>query len=113
LALVTDAAPPAGLGDGVFTLGGRTILAECGVVRGPEAQLAGSALTMLDAVRNLHGLGVALEDALHAASAVPAAVAGRTDLGRIAVGAPADVVVLDDRLEIQRVLIGGATRVAF
>lgn len=111
-ALVTDAAPAAGMGDGEFVLGGRRIRAADGVVRGPEGQLAGSALTMIDAVKNLHGLGVALEDALRAASDVPARVAQRPDLGRIAPGAVADVVVLDDRLDIRRVLVGGGERVA-
>ena len=47
------------------------------------------------------------EEALGAASSVPARIAGRPDLGRLAVGAPADVVVLDDRLEVQRVLVAG------
>lgn len=111
LALVTDAAPAAGMGDGEFVLGGRRIEAEDGVVRGPEGQLAGSALTMIEAVRNLHSLGVSLEAALTAASAVPARVAGRPDLGRLAPGAPADVVVLDDRLEIRQVLVDGRERV--
>jgi N-acetylglucosamine-6-phosphate deacetylase len=111
-ALVTDAAPAAGMGDGDFVLGGRRIRAADGVVRGPEGQLAGSALTMIDAVRNLHGLGVALEDALRAASEVPARVVGRRDVGRLAPGARADVVVLDDRLEVRRVLVDGGERVA-
>jgi N-acetylglucosamine-6-phosphate deacetylase len=110
-ALVTDAAPAAGMGDGEFVLGGRRIEAEDGVVRGPEGQLAGSALTMIDAVRNLHGLGVPLEQALGAASAIPARVARREDLGRLVPGAPADVVVLDDRLEIRQVLVDGRERV--
>jgi N-acetylglucosamine-6-phosphate deacetylase len=110
-ALVTDAAPAAGMGDGEFVLGGRRIEAEDGVVRGPEGQLAGSALTMIEAVRNLHSLGVRLEAALGAASEVPARVAGRPDLGRLAPGAPADVVVLDDRLEIRQVLVDGRERV--
>jgi N-acetylglucosamine-6-phosphate deacetylase len=111
-ALVTDAAPAAGMGDGEFVLGGRRIRAADGVVRGPEGQLAGSALTMIDAVRNLHGLGVALPDALRAASEVPARVVGRRDVGRLAPGARADVVILDDRLEVRRVLVDGGERVA-
>ena len=83
-----------------------------GVVRGPEGQLAGSALTMIEGVRNLQSLGVSLEAALRAASEVPARVARRPDLGRLAPGAPADVVVLDDRLEVVRVLVDGGERVA-
>jgi N-acetylglucosamine-6-phosphate deacetylase len=111
-ALVTDAAPAAGMGDGEFVLGGRRIIAADGVVRGPEGQLAGSALTMIDAVRNLHGLGVPLADALRAAGEVPARVVRRRDLGRLEPGARADVVILDDRLDVRRVLVDGGERVA-
>jgi N-acetylglucosamine-6-phosphate deacetylase len=67
---------------------------------------------MIAAVRNLHELGVPLEDALSAASTVPARIARRSDLGSIAPGSPADVVVLDDRLEIRHVLVAGGHRVA-
>jgi N-acetylglucosamine-6-phosphate deacetylase len=66
---------------------------------------------MIDAVRNLHALGVPLEDALDAATAVPARVVD-ADTGRIAIGAPADVLVLSEELEIERVLVGGEAHVA-
>jgi N-acetylglucosamine-6-phosphate deacetylase len=112
LALVSDASPAAGAGDGTFSIGGREIVASGGVVRGAEGQLAGSAMTVLDGVRTLYGLGVPLDAALNAATAVPARLAGRPDLGRLVPGAPADVVILDDRLEVQRVLVGGSERVA-
>jgi N-acetylglucosamine-6-phosphate deacetylase len=112
LALVTDAVAATAMADGDFALAGRPLVSSEGVVRGPEGQLAGSVLTMIDAVRNLHALGIALEEALAAASAVPARIAGRPDLGRLAPGAPADVVVLDDNLEIARVLVQGGERVA-
>ena len=69
--------------------------------------LAGSTLTLLDAVRNLHALGVPLVDAVGAATAVPAALAGRPELGALRPGAIADIVVLDDRLGVQTVLRGG------
>jgi N-acetylglucosamine-6-phosphate deacetylase len=95
--LVSDA-----VGD---SLGGRPVQATDGEVKGDHGRLAGSRLTMAEAVRNLHALGVPLEDALAAATSIPAALAGRPDLGRLAPGAPADVVVLDDALEVQRVLL--------
>ena len=66
---------------------------------------------MIDAVRNLHALGVPLEAALDAATAVPARVIG-ADAGRIETGAPADLVVLSEELEIERVLVAGETRVS-
>jgi N-acetylglucosamine-6-phosphate deacetylase len=112
IALVTDAVAATAMGDGDFALAGRRLVSADGVVRGPEGQLAGSVLTMIDAVRNVHALGVPLAEALTAASTVPARIAGRPDLGRLAPGAPADVVVLDDNLEIVRVLLRGGDRVA-
>jgi N-acetylglucosamine-6-phosphate deacetylase len=107
LALVTDAVAAAGMGDGEFRLGSVAVRASEGVVRRADGVLAGSALTMRDAVANLHGLGVRLEDALTAATAVPAWIARTPRLGRLAVGEPADVLVLDDRLEVTRVLLAG------
>jgi N-acetylglucosamine-6-phosphate deacetylase len=111
-ALVTDAVGAAGMDDGRYALGGTEVTAEGGVVRRADGTLAGSALPMIEAVRNLHALGVELEEALAAASTVPARIVGREELGRLAVGAPADVVVLDDRLEVQRTLVAGGEHVA-
>ncbi len=112
VALVTDAVAGAGQDDGSYSLGGFEVQVRNGVARGPDGQLAGSALTMIEAVRNLHGLGIPLADAVQAASTVPAAVIGAAHLGRIEVGLPADVVVLTDELEIDRVFAGGEERVA-
>jgi N-acetylglucosamine-6-phosphate deacetylase len=112
VALVTDAVAGAGQDDGSYSLGGFEVEVRDGVARGPDGQLAGSALTMIEAVRNLHGLGIPLCDAVAAASAVPASVIGAGDVGLLAVGRPADVVVLTDRLEIDRVLVGGEELVA-
>jgi N-acetylglucosamine-6-phosphate deacetylase len=107
VALVTDAMAGAGTGDGSYSLGGLEIEIRDGVARRSDGVLAGSSLTMIDAVRNLHELGVALPEALHAGSTVPARVLGLRDSGRISAGARADLVVLDDNLEIDRVLVGG------
>jgi N-acetylglucosamine-6-phosphate deacetylase len=111
-ALVSDAVGAAGMEDGRYALGGAEVTAQGGVVRRADGTLAGSAVPMIEAVRHLHALGAKLEEALTAASAVPARIAGRQDLGRLAVGAPADVVVLDDRLDVQRTLVAGGEHVA-
>jgi N-acetylglucosamine-6-phosphate deacetylase len=89
LALVTDAVAGSG----------RTL----------DGALAGTKLTMLEAVRNLHALGIPLEDALAAASTVPARVLGLER--ELTPGKPADIVVLDDSLEIRAVYVGGVARV--
>ena len=111
VALVTDAVSGAGVQDGSYSLGGFEVKIRDGVARGPDGQLAGSVLTMIEAVRNLHELGVPLSDALAAASTVPAGVLGLPDLGSLAPGAVADVVVVDDNLQIERVVVGGQERV--
>ena len=69
--------------------------------------LAGTVLTMIEAVRNLHRLGVPLEQAVGPASTVPARFLGRSDVGVLEPGAPADIVVLDDRVEIVAVVSHG------
>ena len=111
VALVTDAIAGARLTDGAYKLNGLAIETRDGVARGPGGELAGSTLTMIEAVRNLHALGASLADAVAAATEVPARVLRLPAVGRLAVGFPADVVVLTDELEIDRVLVDGRERV--
>jgi N-acetylglucosamine-6-phosphate deacetylase len=111
VALVTDAVSGAGLADGTYRLGDLDVQIRDGVARGQTGALAGSTLTMIEAVRNLHSLGVPFEDALGAATEVPARVLRLPALGRIGVGLPADVVILSEELEIERVLVEGRARV--
>jgi len=111
-ALVTDAITGAGAAEGSYSLGNLDVHVHEGTVRGPDGVLAGSVLTMIEAVRNLLELDVPFEDALQAATSTPARVLGDPELGRLDVGLPADVVVLSDDAEIERVLVGGELRVA-
>jgi N-acetylglucosamine-6-phosphate deacetylase len=112
LALVTDAMSGAGLSDGDYRLGELDVEIRDGVARGTSGALAGSALTMIEAVRNLVAVDVPLERALEAATAVPARALGDPRLGRLDVGGRADLVVIDDALEVVRTIVGGETRVA-
>jgi N-acetylglucosamine-6-phosphate deacetylase len=111
LALVTDSMAGAGLGDGDYRLGGIPVEVRSGVAHGPGGALGGSTLTMIDAIRNLHDLGIPFEDAIGAATEVPARVLRLPTAGRIGVGLPADIVVLTEELEIERVLVEGRARV--
>jgi N-acetylglucosamine-6-phosphate deacetylase len=107
VALVSDSIAAAGIGDGKFRLGPLDVTATDGVARRADGVLAGSTLTLLAAVRNLHALGAPLAQAVSAASALPARIAGRPDLGALRPGAIADVVVLDDQLAIVSVMLAG------
>jgi N-acetylglucosamine-6-phosphate deacetylase len=113
LVLISDAVAAAAAPDGDYTLGGNVpIHSEDGVVRNDDGSLAGSTLSMPEAVRNAHRLGMPLAAALAAATETPARMARRPDLGRIEPGNRADLVILDDALQVERVLLGGEELVA-
>jgi len=111
-ALVTDAIAAAGVGDGTVRLGGVEVEVRDGVARRAGGALAGSVVTMPEAIRSLHRFGVPLLEAIAAATSVPATAARCTDVGTLTVGGAADVVVLDDRLEVRSVYVAGRDRVA-
>ena len=96
IVLVTDAMAAAGLADGSYRLGPAEVRVRGGVARLPSGSLAGGTASMLDLVRNAVAAGVPLEFALHSATEVPARVLGRTgQIGTLAAGAAADVLLLD------------------
>lgn len=106
--LVTDAMPPAAGGPPSFDLGGKPIRSEGGRLVGADGTLAGADLAMTDAVRNaVDLLDLPLEEALRMASLYPARAMGIADRARIAAGQVADLVLLDDRLNVLNSWIAG------
>lgn len=106
--LVTDAMEAAGQGDGVFRLGRREVEVRGARVTLADGSLAGSVLTMDQAVRNLVRCGATLAEAVWAATGAPARLLGDPELGVLRPGGVADVVVLDEELRVVRTLVGGA-----
>jgi len=104
---VTDATAATGMPDGEYSLGSQQVFKCLGCVRLASGSLAGSALTMDQALRNLVSLGLALDDASNRLSRFPADYLGVQDRGRIAPGAWADLVVLDQQLEVRHVFLEG------
>jgi N-acetylglucosamine-6-phosphate deacetylase len=92
---VTDAAAAAGMPDGEYRLGQHAIFKQGDTVRLADGALAGSVLTMDQALRNLLSLGIDLQEASARLSAIPAHYLGLTDRGTIVAGAAADLVVVD------------------
>jgi N-acetylglucosamine-6-phosphate deacetylase len=106
--LVSDAINVAGMGDGRTTLGGLEVEVRDGQCRlVSNGALAGSVLALDMAVRNLVSHGVPLAHAVASASVWPLTLLGIGDRGRIAPGQRADLVELDDALEVRRVMRGG------
>lgn len=105
---VTDSTAAAGMPDGEYRLGRHTVTKCMGGVRLPDGTLAGSTLTMDQALRNLvFQLGLEIEDASRRVSANAAEYMGLDDRGQLAVGAWADLVVMDRELQLQRVVVEG------
>ncbi|MBV8123996.1 MAG: N-acetylglucosamine-6-phosphate deacetylase [Burkholderiaceae bacterium] len=104
---VTDSTAAAGMPDGEYRLGRHQVTKCMGGVRLADGTLAGSTLTMDQALRNLVGLGLEIEDASRRVSTHAADYLGLDERGRLQVGAWADVVVLNRKLELQRVLVEG------
>lgn len=107
LMLVSDAMPPVGTGASEFSLFGQTIRVEGGRCLNPDGVLAGSILDMAGAVRHIISAGASLEDALIMATRTPATFLGLADRGAIAPGMRADLVALDDGLNVIATWIGG------
>ena len=104
---VTDSTAAAGMPDGDYRLGRHTVTKCLGGVRLADGTLAGSTLTMDQALRNLVGLGLPLAEASRRTATIAAEHLGLADRGVLVPGAWADVVVLDASLQLQRVLVEG------
>jgi N-acetylglucosamine-6-phosphate deacetylase len=110
LALVTDAMEAAGMAEGEYELSGRKVRLENGSVCLPDGTLAGSALTMDQAVRNaLKFMGIPLEDAVRMASESPAEILSLSEKGRVAPRADADLVVLSPEGMVEETIVAGET----
>lgn len=104
---VTDSTAAAGMPDGQYKLGSQTVTKCMGGVRLANGALAGSTLTMDQALRNLVQIGVPLAQASNRLSLYPADYLGLADRGRLEAGAWADVVVMDAELQLEQVFIEG------
>jgi N-acetylglucosamine-6-phosphate deacetylase len=110
LVLITDAISATGAGDGNYVLGQQAVTVLDGQPRlASSGSLAGSTLTMDVAFRRaVVDIGLPIEQAVAAASGNPARLLGLAGVcGSIAPGLDADLVVLDDNYELQRVMTRG------
>jgi N-acetylglucosamine-6-phosphate deacetylase len=109
-ALITDAMDAAGMPDGSYELGGQGVVVADRVARlARDGAIAGSTLTMDAALRQAVGAGIDLVDAARMASTTPAGAIGLADqVGALAAGLRADLVVLSPDLQVRRVMRAGA-----
>ena len=104
---VTDSTSAAGMPDGDYRLGRHRVSKCLGAVRLADGTLAGSSLTMDQALRNLVGLGLTLREASARTATIAAEHLGLADRGVLEPGAWADMVVLDSDLQLRQVFVEG------
>ena len=104
---VTDATAGAGMPDGPYALGRLRAIRKDGAMRLPDGTLAGSTLTMDQALRNFVAIGLPLDEAARRVSTLPADWLGEEEIGRLTVGAKADLVELTPDLTVASVRIDG------
>jgi N-acetylglucosamine-6-phosphate deacetylase len=112
MALISDAIMPAGLGNGEFSLWGEKITVRNGRTslarEGGNDTIAGSVITMREALKNIVGLGVPIHEAVRMATLVPARVAGiESEYGSIKEGKRADLIAFDDDFAVRFSTVDG------
>jgi N-acetylglucosamine-6-phosphate deacetylase len=112
LALISDAIMPTGLGNGEFVVWGDKIAVKDGLtalVEGAaKGTIAGSVISMREALKNISSLNVAIHEASCMASLVPARAAGiAREYGSIEAGKRADLIALDEDFHLRFAMVGG------
>jgi N-acetylglucosamine-6-phosphate deacetylase len=108
VSLISDCVAPTGLGDGEFDLWGEKISVVNGRTKNERGSIAGSVITLLDAVKNLLSLGFSEVEVSKMASLNPAKLLGiDKDYGSIEVGKRADLVALDEQGNVKFSIVGG------
>jgi N-acetylglucosamine-6-phosphate deacetylase len=109
LALISDAIPAAGKGDGDYRIWGETITVKDGHTSNAGGSIVGSVITMLDAVRVMGSLGVSEVDLAKMAATNPARLLGiLEDCGSVEEGKRADLVALDRDGNVVLTMVSGA-----
>ena len=109
LTLITDSMEATGCPDGEYSIAGNPVTVKDGKARTHDGAIAGSTLSMWEAVQNLCAFaGADFTDAVYAATMAPAYEAGlETEVGSIEVNKRADLLILDDEHTIGRIMCGG------
>ncbi len=104
--LISDSIRPAGMPDGEYESGGLKVILKDGAARLTDGTIAGSTATLWDCVKTAVNFGIDFDDAVRMASTTPAEMLG-INKGKVEIGYDADLLVIDDDMNIQNVIIAG------
>ena len=106
--LISDSIRAAGMADGEYTLAGLPVFVKDGKALLSDGTIAGSTVTLYDCIKNAIEFGIPAESAFRMASLTPACACGIDDVcGSISVGKRADILVLDKKMCLDKVMIRG------
>lgn len=106
--LISDSIPPKDMANGEYEFGGQTVIMQNGKIMNNQGTLAGSSITVFDAMKNVINLGIAPEKAILSATLNAAKSVGiENHAGKIAVGRSADILVLSQNYDLKTVFING------
>lgn len=106
--LITDSMRAKGIPEGESELGGQKVFVKDKQARLENGALAGSVLTFIDAFKNMiEFTGCSIEEAVKMSSVNQAREFGLTKKGKLSAGMDADIVVLDDKLNVNQTILGG------
>ena len=106
--LISDSMMATGLDDGEYSLGGQAVTVRGNLATLHDGTIAGSATNLMDCVRSAVKMGVSFGQAIHSASTNPACAIGvEHDYGSLEPGKLANVLLLDEELNIHTILLRG------
>lgn len=106
MVLISDSMRATGMPDGKYEFGGQEITVENHIARAPDGAIAGSTSTLMTCVKKAIEFGIPEDDAFYMASQTPCELMG-FNKGKIEKGYDADLIVLDDDLELYATVLGG------
>ena len=108
LVIISDSLRCAGLSDGHYDLAGQEIVVTDGKATLLDGTIAGSSSNLHEELKNVVSYGMSLEAAIKAMTEAPAKAIGEFDnIGSLDIGKAADMLLLDENLEIKAVIIDG------
>jgi N-acetylglucosamine-6-phosphate deacetylase/energy-coupling factor transport system ATP-binding protein len=107
MVLITDALQAMGVGDGVYHFGGHEVTVTDGVARLKDGTLASSTVTMNKALQISTEMKLPLGDSIQMAAQTPAELLGYSDIGKIATGFDADLILLNDNFDVVMTMVKG------
>lgn len=105
---MTDAVAPAGTKMKSFDFVGQTVYYQEGKCVNQDGTLGGSALTMIEAIKNcVQHVGIALDEALRMATLYPARAIKANNIGQLTQGSYANITIFDDNFDIDKIIVEG------